>query len=126
MIKRSFSENATQALLPEHEQKIRLSEADLAKVKRESCDVCDKDVEDCHEQSMEYERASGDLYLSLLASPAGRRMFAPKRLVVYRKVGLPPSMDVILLTYFGRTAYARLVCCFVKARQEARDLLYRF
>ncbi|MCJ1334961.1 hypothetical protein MMC09_000227, partial [Bachmanniomyces sp. S44760] len=31
MIKRSFSENATQALLPEHEKQVKLSEADLAK-----------------------------------------------------------------------------------------------
>jgi len=107
MIKRSFSENATQALLPEHEQKIRLSEADLAKVKRESCGICDTDVEECHEQSMEYERASEELYLSLLASPAGRRMFAPKRLVVYRKVSIQPSMEVILLTITaGRHTHA--------------------
>ncbi len=49
MIKRSFSENATQALLPEHEKQIKLSEADLAKVKRESCNLCDKDIEVCHD-----------------------------------------------------------------------------
>ena len=42
MIKRSFSENATQALLPEHEKQIKVSEADLAKVVRDSCDICDK------------------------------------------------------------------------------------
>ncbi|KKY17275.1 putative rna helicase involved in mrna catabolism [Diplodia seriata] len=35
MIKRSFSENATQALLPEHEKAVKLSEADLEKIKRE-------------------------------------------------------------------------------------------
>jgi len=86
MIKRSFSENATQALLPEHEQKIKLGEADLAKVKRESCDICDQDVENCHEQSMEFERTTEELHFGLLATPAGKRMFAPKRLVVFRKV----------------------------------------
>ena len=126
MIKRSFSENATQALLPEHEQKIRLSEADLAKVKRESCDICDKDVEECHEQSMAYERATEELYLSLMASPAGRRMFAPKRLVVYRRVSCHRKLAVILLTISGRTAYACLVYYFVKVPQEDWDHLFRF
>lgn len=86
MIKRSFSENATQALLPEHEQRIRLSEADLAKVKRESCDVCDQDIEKCHEQSMAFEKDTEDLHFGLLATPIGKRMFAPKRLIVFRKV----------------------------------------
>ncbi|KAK3710809.1 Antiviral helicase ski2 [Vermiconidia calcicola] len=84
MIKRSFSENATQALLPEHEKQIKLSEADLDKVKRESCDICDKDIELCHQASMDFQRLTGDLHLSLLSFPVGRRMFQPKRLVVFR------------------------------------------
>jgi len=37
MIKRSFSEHATQQLLPEHEKAVRTSESDLAKVQRDSC-----------------------------------------------------------------------------------------
>ena len=86
MIKRSFSENATQALLPEHEKQVRLSEADLAKIKREPCDICDIDLDQCHQASMTFESATNDLHFGLLASPVGRRMFAPKRLIVFRKV----------------------------------------
>lgn len=86
MIKRSFSENATQALLPEQEKKIKLSQDDLAKIKREPCDVCDGDLEQCHRSSMEYQRLTGDLHLALLASPVGRRMFSPRRVIIYRKV----------------------------------------
>jgi antiviral helicase SKI2 len=84
MIKRSFSENATQALLPEHEKQIKLSEADLAKVKRESCDICDKDIERCHLASIEFQRMTADLYLAMLSTPVGRRMFQAKRLIVFR------------------------------------------
>ena len=86
MIKRSFSENATQALLPEHEKQVKVSEADLAKIKREPCDICDTDLEACHAAAMEYQSATIDLHLGLLSSPVGRRMFAARRLIVFRKV----------------------------------------
>lgn len=86
MIKRSFSENATQALLPEQEKKVKVSEADLAKIKREPCDICDIDVDECHAAAMAFQAKTTDLHLGLVASPVGRRMFSPKRLIVFRKV----------------------------------------
>lgn len=88
MIKRSFSENAAQALLPEHEKAVKLSEADLEKIKRESCDICDEDIESCHQSSMDFRRLTSELHLALLNSPVGRRMFMPKRLIVYQKDGV--------------------------------------
>lgn len=86
MIKRSFSENATQALLPEHEKKVKLSEADLEKVKREPCEICDIDLEGCHQACMDYQRLTNELHLALLINPVGRRILGPNRLVVYKKV----------------------------------------
>ncbi|KAI9871999.1 MAG: hypothetical protein M1830_002179 [Pleopsidium flavum] len=88
MIKRSFSEHATQTLLPEHEKQVKLSEADLAKVKRESCSICDTDLDACHQASMDFRSLTMDLHLGLLASPVGRRMIAPKRLIVFRQDGI--------------------------------------
>ena len=87
MIKRSFSENTTQALLPEQEKQVKLSESDLAKIKREPCHICDFDLEDCHAAAMAFQSATADLHLTLLASPVGRRMFSAKRMVVFQKVG---------------------------------------
>ncbi|KAK4620179.1 Putative ATP-dependent RNA helicase [Fulvia fulva] len=84
MIKRSFSENATQALLPEHEKQIKVSEADLDKVVRQQCDICDQDIDACHEASVEYQRLTASLHLSMLATPVGRRLIQAKRLVVFR------------------------------------------
>lgn len=89
MIKRSFSENATQALLPEHEKQVQLSEATLAKIKREPCSICDVDLATCHQAAVEYQRLTSELHIGLLSSPVGRRLFMPKRLVVYRKVKSP-------------------------------------
>ncbi len=86
MIKRSFSENATQALLPEQEKQVKLSESDLAKIKREPCEICDLDLEKCHAAAMAFQSATIDLHHALVATPGGRRMFSAKRLVVFRKV----------------------------------------
>lgn len=86
MIKRSFSENATQALLPEHEKKVKLSEADLEKVKREPCSICDIDLELCHQACMNYQRLTNELHLALLNNPVGRRVLGVNRLIVYKKV----------------------------------------
>ena len=85
MIKRSFSENATQALLPEQEKQVKVSEADLAKIKREPCAICDIDLDECHAAAMAFQATTTDLHLGLVASPVGRRMLSPKRLIVYKK-----------------------------------------
>ncbi len=88
MIKRSFSEHATQQLLPEHEKSIKVSEADLAKIKREPCGICDADLEACHQAAQNFRQLTLDLHLGLLATPVGRRMFSAKRLIVYNKDGI--------------------------------------
>lgn len=88
MIKRSFSENATQALLPEQEKEVKISEADLTKIKREQCTICDVDLDECHRASMAFQSSTADMHLHLLASPVGRRMFSPRRLVVFHKEGI--------------------------------------
>ena len=88
MIKRSFSENATQALLPEHEKAVKLGEADLAKIKREPCDICDVDLEKCHEACVKYNELTRQLHALVGSSPVGKRMFAAKRLVVFKKKGI--------------------------------------
>lgn len=86
MIKRSFSENATQALLPEQEKQVKLSEADLAKVKRQPCSICDADVEKIHAAAVAFQSLTNDLHMALAGSPVGRRMFSMRRLVVFKKV----------------------------------------
>jgi antiviral helicase SKI2 len=88
MIKRSFSEDAAQALLPEHEKQVRLSEADLAKIKREPCPICDIDLEECHEACMKYSELNAELHSKLLGHPYGRRFFAPQRLIVFKENGV--------------------------------------
>ncbi|KAF1947736.1 antiviral helicase [Clathrospora elynae] len=85
MIKRSFSEHATQALLPEQQGKVKISEAELEKIKREPCDICDVDLEACHQSCEDYKRLTNEMHLSLLISPIGRRVLGKNRLIVYKK-----------------------------------------
>jgi antiviral helicase SKI2 len=108
MIKRSFSENATQALLPEQEKQVKLSESDLAKIKREPCDICNIDLDECHAAAMAFQAATVDLHLGLVASPLGKRLFSVKRLVVFRKVAISSIEQPITLTFgSGRYTHSR-------------------
>lgn len=85
MIKRSFSENSTQTMLPEHEQEIALTEKGLKELKKEDCEICNVDLNACHGSCMRLTRLMGDVYLrASWATIQGRRLFTPGRLVVIR------------------------------------------
>ncbi|KAI0196352.1 DSHCT domain-containing protein [Astrocystis sublimbata] len=88
MIKRSFSEHATQQLLPEHEKAVKISEADLAKIKREPCSICNGIVDECHQAAMNYKQLTQDLYKGLLSIPIGKKLFTKQRLIVWNKEGV--------------------------------------
>lgn len=88
MIKRSFSEDATQALLPEHEKGVRLGEAELEKIKREPCPICDIDIEACHTACVEYAKLNAELHAKLATHSYARRIMVAKRLIVFREEGI--------------------------------------
>lgn len=88
MIKRSFSEHATQQLLPEHEKGVKLAESDLAKIKRDSCEICDVHMDACHQAAQDYKRLTEELYKGILSLPIGRRMFTRGTLIVFQKDGI--------------------------------------
>ncbi|KAK9463086.1 NUC185 domain-containing protein [Lipomyces oligophaga] len=56
MIKRSFSENASQSLIPEHEDSVKQSEANLKSLNREPCDICDTDLQETYEAMQAYKQ----------------------------------------------------------------------
>ena len=86
MIKRSFSENAAQALLPEQEKAIKLSEFNLASIKRDSCNVCDGSLEICHQNAVKWRQLTSDLYFEMTKSSTGQRFFVQGRVIVFSKV----------------------------------------
>ncbi|KAL8946327.1 MAG: hypothetical protein Q9183_007925 [Haloplaca sp. 2 TL-2023] len=120
MIKRSFSENATQALLPEHEKQVKLSESDLAKVKRPRCDMCDVDMSKCHDNAMSFQTVTTNLHLSSIGSPIGRRTISAKRLVVFRKDGIRTA-GIILRDSLSGGAAPTLELLSLGRRNPVRD-----
>jgi antiviral helicase SKI2 len=120
MIKRSFSEHATQQLLPEHEKAVKVSEADLAKIKREECDICDTDLDACHQAAETFKQLTLDLHLSLLATPVGRKMFCPRRLVVYNKDGVR-TPGILLRDGATGGAAPTVHVCEIRTRRDQRD-----
>ena len=85
MIKRSFSESATQALLPQHERDIAGNQATLEKIKREPCPICDVDLEAFHDAAVQYEKLTKELQALTLNTPVGRRIWTAKRMIVYKR-----------------------------------------
>jgi antiviral helicase SKI2 len=65
-----------------------LSQANLEKIKREPCPICDRDLETCHEAAMAFERLTNRLHTSLLASPVGKRLWSKRQLIVFKKDGI--------------------------------------
>ena len=88
MIKRSFSEHATQQLLPEHEKAVKVSEADLAKIKRDSCEICDVQMDECHQAAQDYRNLTEELYKGILNIPIGRKIFSRGALIIFQKDGI--------------------------------------
>ncbi|TVY37961.1 putative ATP-dependent RNA helicase [Lachnellula subtilissima] len=120
MIKRSFSEHATQQLLPEHEKAVKVSEADLAKIKRDSCDICDVDMDACHQASQDFKQLTLDLHLGLLNTPVGRRMFGSKRLIVYNRDGIR-TPGILLRDGITKGAAPTVHVLELKTQRDQRD-----
>lgn len=85
MIKRSFGENTTQALLPTHELEIAAKEGQLEGLFREPCEICDVDIKNCLQASLDAKSQSEGLIRSAFATPMGRMTFAPGRLLVIQR-----------------------------------------
>ncbi|KAJ5725614.1 uncharacterized protein N7483_006971 [Penicillium malachiteum] len=88
MIKRSFGENATMALRPDHEKNLIASEASLKSLIREPCEICDVDVTSCYEASAEWGKLTKQLFEEFLKTTTGKKWFGLKKLILYKKDGV--------------------------------------
>src|SRR5690606_30196657 len=95
MIKRSFSENTTQTMLPEHEKEVIKSEKDLENLQLESCQICDVDMDIFHESCMTVGTLTQELVVSSLKTPGSRNVFVPRRFVVIQEEGKPRTVGII-------------------------------
>ncbi|KAK5999111.1 Putative ATP-dependent RNA helicase [Cladobotryum mycophilum] len=124
MIKRSFSEHATQQLLPEHEKDVKLAQADLAKVKRESCTTCETVIDECHQAAQDYRQLTNELYKGLLRITYGRKRFTRQRVIIFNWDGVRTAGFLIAEgpSPKGTPEDPILHVCAVKPHRDRRDV----
>ncbi|KAK9354910.1 NUC185 domain-containing protein [Lipomyces doorenjongii] len=108
MIKRSFSENATQSLIPEHEKTVKASEASLRNFKREQCSICDADLETCHNALIEANELMNTMTEHACETSFGIRMLTAKRLAVVQTEESSRTVCVIV----GANVQRRTFHCY--------------
>lgn len=85
MIKRSFSEHATQSLLPDQQKQIAATEETLKKFERKPCPFCIVDLEILHKASMVVISLGAEMVKRAMSTPTGRRLLSPGRVVIMHK-----------------------------------------
>lgn len=95
MIKRSFSENASQVMLPEHEKSVKTNQDALEKMARDECEICDKDIDKVHEAAVRYQVLTTELIRNMAKIPIGRNILSAGRLIVYQLPGHAREFGIV-------------------------------
>jgi antiviral helicase SKI2 len=85
MIKRSFSEHATQSLLPDQQKQIAATEETLKKFERKPCPFCSVDLETLHNASMDVISLGAAMLRRAVMMPTGKRILSPGRIIIIHK-----------------------------------------
>ncbi|KAI0673626.1 antiviral helicase [Trametes maxima] len=96
MIKRSFSENASQRLLPENQKKVVESEKKLSSMPQLTCDMCITDIEGFWDISFDIVEMNHRLLTMAAGSPHGTRLLSSGRVVVLRDGHFKWNIGVLL------------------------------
>ncbi|KAJ2918359.1 hypothetical protein MD484_g2046, partial [Candolleomyces efflorescens] len=97
MIKRSFSENASQRLLPTQEKAVVEAEKRLASLSALECDICLQDIEAYYDSCYDVVKKNQTLLQLALASPQGSKLLSTGRVVVVRDSHFSKGNLAILL-----------------------------
>ncbi|KAF8167466.1 antiviral helicase [Crassisporium funariophilum] len=84
MIKRSFSENASQRLLPEQQKRVIESEKMLSTLPELDCMVCSHDIDVYYDESRDIVEKNRKLLGFALGHPQGSKTLGPGRVVIVR------------------------------------------
>ncbi|KAJ2987960.1 hypothetical protein NUW54_g9269 [Trametes sanguinea] len=79
MIKRSFSENASQKLLPDNQKKVIETEKKLSSMPLLSCDICSSDIEAYYDTSFNIVEMNQRLLTMAAATPHGSKLLSSGR-----------------------------------------------
>ncbi|GJJ09981.1 hypothetical protein Clacol_004206 [Clathrus columnatus] len=96
MIKRSFSENASQRLLPDQQKKVTENEKILGSLPKLSCDICQPSIEDYYDRSAEITQLNQRILWLASKHPQGNRMLSAGRVVILKDGHFPSNIGVLL------------------------------
>lgn len=96
MIKRSFSENTNQVMLPEHQKNVKINEALLESLKREPCSFCDQDMEETLVRIDERAQLSREIFEFYTNSSLSLSAFSRGRIVVVKLQDGQKAVGVIM------------------------------
>ncbi|KAI8852185.1 NUC185 domain-containing protein [Chytridium lagenaria] len=96
MIKRSFSENSAQKLLPEQQMKYDESAKKLSTIKKLECGICADSISPFYDLSARIMLLNHELRERLLRTPAGARSLVPGRVVIVNSGFYRNTLAIIL------------------------------
>ncbi|KAF7307318.1 ATP-dependent RNA helicase [Mycena indigotica] len=96
MIKRSFSENASQRLLPEQQKQVLESEKVLSSLAKLSCDICQSDIESFYDDSLAIVSANQQLFRMAVGHPQGSKLLSSGRVIILRDAHFKSNIAVLL------------------------------
>ncbi|KAJ7109788.1 antiviral helicase [Mycena epipterygia] len=97
MIKRSFSENASQRLLPDQQKQVLESEKTLSTLPKLSCDVCQPDINAFYDDSFTIVSSNHRLLTMAVSHPQGVKSLASGRVVILRDSHFKSNNLAVLL-----------------------------
>lgn len=98
MIKRSFSENVNQTLVPQHEEKIKSFEEKLSALKKEMSDVDLKEIKSCLLSSESFKEYTKKMHFRAITTANGKRIFKDGRVIVFQQLDFTRTVGVLLGT----------------------------
>lgn len=96
MIKRSFSENASQRLLPDQQKKVLEEEKRLSKLQKLECHTCLQDIENYYDTTVGVIDYNKRLLSLAAASPHGVKLLSSGRVVILRDGHFNSNVGVLL------------------------------
>lgn len=96
MIKRSFSENANQVMLPEHQKNVAINQETLAKLKRAPCSMCDVDMNKVLLAIVRERELHQEILHDVMRTPIGRFVLTSGRIVLYKVDKKPRALAVVV------------------------------
>ncbi|KIL00999.1 hypothetical protein PAXRUDRAFT_762342 [Paxillus rubicundulus Ve08.2h10] len=97
MIKRSFSENASQRLLPDQQKAVAQHEKSLVSMPELQCEICSDDIERFYDAQSAIVHHNKRLFAMAANSASNQNVFGSGRVVVLRDSHFRPCHAVVIL-----------------------------